>query len=203
MRLIPGPTDVLKTATTLTETATRAVEDVGDLVALLGRAADLMARAEDLVTSAEASLARADAALDRAEDELDRSAHLLDGAQQRLDRGDAVLDAAETAVGRGEALLAQLEPVAGSALPKLQVVADSVEADEIRAVVRLVDHLPALVSRLETNVVPALEKLDDVGPEVHQILESVTTLSHAIAGLPGIDLLQRRGERKEDELDQD
>ena len=44
-----------------------------------------------------------------------------------------------------------------------------------------------------------LGTLDRVGPDVHDILESVSELATALQGLPGVGLLQRRGERKADE----
>lgn len=187
MRLIPGPADVLSAASTLSQGAGRAVEDVADLFALVGRAGELMTRAEALVTAAEATLVRAELLLDDAEVQLDASAAALESAQAT----------AET----GRRLTAELEHLAAAALPKAQAVVDSIEPDEIRAVKRLVDHLPELVSRLETSLLPTLEQLDNVGPDVHRILDSVTDLSHAIAGLPGVGLLQRRGERRENEDD--
>ena len=81
----------------------------------------------------------------------------------------------------------------------LATVVDSVSPEEITAVVRAMDRLPQLVDALETGVLPMLGTLDRVGPDVHDILESVSELATALQGLPGVGLLQRRGERKADE----
>lgn len=173
MRLFLGPSDVLHAAESLTQGASRAAGDVVELFELVGRAGDLLTRAESLLDVADATLARADALLDASEATLARAA-----------------GAADTAT--------EFSEVAATALPALRTVADSIEPDEALAVVRLVDRLPRLVAHLEDDVLPMLEQLDSVGPDVRAILESVQDLAHAASGLPGMGYLQRRGERKED-----
>jgi hypothetical protein len=47
---------------------------------------------------------------------------------------------------------------------------------------------------------PLLGKLDQVGPDLHSLLEVTSDLHLAIAGIPGLRMLRRRGEQKiEDE----
>lgn len=185
MRLFYGPTDALQAAAHLTTGATRAVEEVVDLVELVGRAGDLMGRAEGLVDRAEATLARAGAQ--------------LDASSAALARATTAATRAERLLGDTERLLAPVRELADEALPKVSRLAESVDADEITAAVAMLDRLPRLVAHLEDDVLPMLGQLEAVGPDVHAILESVTDLSTAIRGLPGMGLLQRRGERKEDE----
>lgn len=66
----------------------------------------------------------------------------------------------------------------------------SVSPEEVRAVTRIINQLPTLADELE-----------GVGPDVHEILDAVTDLSHAIQGLPGMGALRRRGERIDAEED--
>jgi hypothetical protein len=44
------------------------------------------------------------------------------------------------------------------------------------------------------DVMPLLSKLDQVGPDLHKLLEVTEDLHLAIAGLPGLKMLRRRGE---------
>jgi hypothetical protein len=44
-----------------------------------------------------------------------------------------------------------------------------------------------------------LRQLDKVGPDVHQILEVVQDLREALTGLPGVGMLMRRGERRDED----
>ena len=79
-----------------------------------------------------------------------------------------------------------LEPLAGEVL-------QSVDPEEIKAVVKFIDHLPALGESLETDIMPVLASMDTVAPEVHQILEVAQQCLEAVAGIPGFQLLRRRG----------
>ena len=79
-----------------------------------------------------------------------------------------------------------LEPIADDVL-------ESVDPDEIKAVIQFIDHLPALGDTLENDVMPVLASLDTVAPEVHQILEVAQQCLEAVAGIPGFQLLRRRG----------
>lgn len=192
MRLFYGPADLLHAASSVKDGVTGAVTDVGDLIDLVGRGVDLMDRAESLMTAAEQLL------LD-AQTQLARSAGALDEAEALTDDARALTAHAETQL----AALTPLREVAQDATPMLRTVVDSFSAQEIAAVVRALDRLPQLVDALETGVLPMLSTLDRVGPDVHDILESVSELAHALQGLPGVGLLQRRGERKADEEERD
>ena len=44
-----------------------------------------------------------------------------------------------------------------------------------------------------------LQQLGHVGPDVHQILEVVEDLRAALDGVPGMGLLKRLGDRKDDD----
>jgi hypothetical protein len=43
-------------------------------------------------------------------------------------------------------------------------------------------------------VLPILSTLDRVGPDIHDLLEVTRDLKLAIAGIPGLGMLRRRGE---------
>lgn len=200
---------------------------VGDVLDLLTRARELVDRADALMTQAEDLLARGQAAvgsvetmLEDGEAMLDRTAGVLADAEdasaaatatvvavQEVTREAAVTveGAQGTAVAaagllaRGETMLAPLEPIAAKATPLASRFVDEVDKQEVTALIRMVDRLPVLLGHLEDDVLPMLGKLDQVGPDVHEILETVHELTTAISGLPGASFLKRRGERKEEE----
>jgi hypothetical protein len=60
----------------------------------------------------------------------------------------------------------------------------------------MIDELPRLRRHLTEDVMPLLGKLDQVGPDLHSLLEVTNDLHLAIAGLPGLKMLRRRGEEK-------
>ena len=54
--------------------------------------------------------------------------------------------------------------------------------------------LSPVTKDLVEDVMPLLGKLDQVGPDLHKLLEVTEVLHLAIAGLPGLKLLRKRGE---------
>ena len=73
---------------------------------------------------------------------------------------------------------------------------DELSPEEVTAAIRLVDQLPQLRAHLVDDVMPLLGKLDQVGPDLHKLLEVTEDLRLAIAGLPGLKMLRRRGEER-------
>lgn len=225
MRLIPS--EIRAAADYVTGTVKSgvngAVEEVTALVDLIGRATALMDDAERLVIRAnaalagaeaqlagsEALLARSDALLARGEAMLVRGESLVAGGEAMLVRGESLVQRGETMLDETDAMVAPLRPLAEAAtpvlarvLPMATTVVNSIEPDEVDAVVRTVNHLPALVDTVETQVIPNLARLERIGPDVHEILENVSDLSKAMMGMPGMGWMQRRGAEKQEEEDE-
>ncbi|GAB3800756.1 hypothetical protein [Micromonospora zhanjiangensis] len=64
------------------------------------------------------------------------------------------------------------------------------------AAIRLIDELPRLTEHLTSDVLPILATLDRVGPDIHDLLGVTRDLKLAVAGIPGMRMLRRRGENK-------
>ena len=73
---------------------------------------------------------------------------------------------------------------------------DELSTEEVTAAIRMIDQLPRLRAHLVDDVMPLLAKLDQVGPDLHKLLEVTEDLRLAIAGIPGLRMLRRRGEEK-------
>ena len=71
--------------------------------------------------------------------------------------------------------------------------------EEVVAAIRLVDELPKLKEHLTSDVLPILATLDRVGPDLHDLLDVTRDLKLAVAGIPGLGMLRRRGERRSDD----
>ena len=78
-------------------------------------------------------------------------------------------------------------PTAERLLPIADRLASSIADVEVEAVVRVMDRLPQLSEHLERDVLPLLDTLGQVGPDVHDILDAVQDLTHAIKGMPGMN----------------
>jgi ABC-type transporter Mla subunit MlaD len=178
---IYGPADVLGLAGQFRTGLAEGADQAKELFDLVPRLLGLVERAELLLDSAERTLAR--------------TAEVVEAAHATRERVDDVsaeamklLETTKSLSDRGEALLSDAEAIVPSALPVLGQVIEAIDPAEVRAVNQLVNRLPAMVDRIDT-----------IGPDVHLILESVTDLSQAIKGFPGMAALIRRGERKDDQ----
>lgn len=193
-------------------TVERADRVVGDVSRTVSKADGVVARVGSTVDAADGVVARVGSTVDAADG-------LVSTAGGLVGRAEPLLGFAESAVAPirpvVEALLldADLDPelarlVAGrivevlvyidGALATLEPIVDqvlgSIDPQEIKAVVDLIDHLPALATTLEKDVMPVLASLDNVGPEVNQILDVAQQCLEALAGIPGFQFLRRRGE---------
>jgi hypothetical protein len=179
MRLpVPGPRDVLS-----------ALERGGDQVeALIGA-----------VPRALALLDRAEALLDGATVAVARVREVTEAANVVVVRAGAVVDDAETAVGRVTTLTDSLEPSLIKLQPTLETLADTTHPEEVAALVRLVDTLPELTARVETDVLPVLSTLGSVAPDVHDLLTVARELNDMLAKIPGMGRLKRRIDEEEGE----
>ena len=71
--------------------------------------------------------------------------------------------------------------------------------EEVTAAIRLVDELPKLKEHLTADILPILATLDRVGPDLHDLLDVTRDLKLAVAGIPGLGMLRRRGEKLTDD----
>ncbi|WP_336920943.1 hypothetical protein [Aquipuribacter sp. SD81] len=191
--MIPRPdrllADVVGSAADLVQTA----------VGLVGRADTLLTRIDALVARAEAVLARAESAAAAAESAVERVGAVTAHAQEQVDlvrrvtgKADRVASAASGAVQRGTALVDQVEPIAAEALPVARRLVGSIDTDEVDAAVAVVDRLPTVLAGLDGDLLPVMRRLEQVGPDVHALLETVDDLRRLVEGLPGMGLLRRR-----------
>jgi DNA-directed RNA polymerase subunit F len=130
-----------------------------------------------LLTAAEAVVARAD---------------------ELVSRTDQVVTGAESAVAQARLVAAESADLVAAARPLLEFV-EEFSAHEVKAAIKLVDELPRLARHLTEDVLPILGTLQQVGPDLHELLEVANDVRQAILGIPGFEFLRRRGEDKEDD----
>ncbi|MEH6380984.1 MAG: methyl-accepting chemotaxis protein, partial [Dietzia cercidiphylli] len=191
------------------------VDSADGIVARIGATVDV---ADSVVLRVDSTVDSADAVVVRVGSTVDTADGLVTSAGGLMDRIVPMVDFAESALAPVkpvvEALLvdAELSPETArrvatrltevlvwtdKTIALLEPIADeileSVDSEEIKAVVQFIDHLPALGDSLENDVMPVLASLDTVAPEVHQILEVAQQCLEAVQGIPGFQLLRRRG----------
>ena len=194
---IPSPGAVVGTAVSagmgVVGTVTAASEALDQALTLVPRAADLLTRAEALFDRAELAVARA-------EQTNEGAAAVVETSRMVTRKADRAVEGASGLLSRSDALVSSYEPVARELLPAAKRFTASLQPGEVDAAIALVDRLPSLLNHLDEDVLPMLKQLDRVGPDVHDILEVVEDLRRLVTGLPGVGLLRRFGDDKDENV---
>ncbi len=150
-----------------------------DALALLERVGGLLSSTEKLLTDAAGVVTRIHALVDRVE--------------ETRQEASVVIGRVEETRQRASTLMARLEPPLNELLPVLERLAETTEADEVDAMVALIDQLPALATRVEEDVLPVLDSLTTVAPDLRHLLETSQELNEMLGKIPGISSPNRSG----------
>jgi DNA repair ATPase RecN len=179
MRLpLPGPSDVVH----LLERGTAAVESMlaaaPRAVALLDDASGLLTRVDSLIERIEQTRAAADGVVERT------------GAV--VTRAEALVGTTGPLTERLSSLLDSTEPSLTKLQPTLERLAETTDPAEVDALVSVIDMLPVLAARLETDIVPVMNSLSTVAPDLHDLLDVSRELNEMLAAVPGLGWMKRR-----------
>lgn len=164
------------------------IPDPRDLAASL---VGLPERLFGLLDSAEGMLGRVEALLERIE-----TTRL--GADAVVRRVDATAADVEPLVARLGALLDRLEPPLTTLEPTLRTLADTTSPEEVAALVTMVDHVPELTRRLETELLPIMATMGSVAPDIHDLLDVSRELNEMLGKLPGMGRIKKRVEEQQE-----
>lgn len=200
MRLpVPGPRDVWQ----LLERGGDAVEQllgaVPRLVSLLDDAERLVVRASRLVEDIDATRTAADAVVARTEQTVTRADAVVSGSEPVVRRSEELLSVLAPLHVRLATLLDTLEPPLTRLQPVLERLAETTAPHEVDAMVELIDHLPALAHKMEVDIVPVLDSLSSVAPDLHDLLDVSRELNEMLAKIPGLGRVKERVEKQQAE----
>ncbi len=187
------------------------IPDARDAVTLLGQARSLVAEAAGvlprvlvLVGQAESLLVRVNALIDRIETTrqsadavVERTDAVVTDANALIVRTAGTVASVEPTIDRAQHLLDSFAPSLELLKPTLDRLAKSTSPEEVEAVVRLIDHLPDLVDKMIVDVLPIVENMKTVAPDIHDMLDTIQELNEMIAKIPGMGRIRQRVEDKQ------
>jgi hypothetical protein len=186
------------------QSAEEAATAIREIRTITSAAAQLMAEAEHVATGAQRLIIEGDNVAIGAAKVVGSAAAATDAATSIITDAAATTGAASAVVVRAakateeaEGLLHAYTPTLRKAAPLAERFVNELSPEEISAAISMVDTFPELRRHLVDDVLPLLGKLDQVGPDLHKLLEVTEDLQLAIAGLPGLRMLKRRGEERE------
>ncbi|WP_426247441.1 hypothetical protein [Nocardioides sp. LHG3406-4] len=159
--------------------------------------AALVPRVGELVGGAERLLRDVGGLLSRMEETRQRADEVVAAVDETRAAADRVMTDLAAPLDRLVALLDRLEPPLTALQPTLERLAETTDPAEIDALVTLVDHLPGLVVKFEADLIPVLDSLSSVAPDLHDLLDVSRELNLMLAKLPGIGRVRRRVDEKQ------
>lgn len=211
-------------AASLAALPVRAFGVLDSIEALVGRVSTLLDRVEQTLNRTDRVVAEAEEAVTEiavisaaATAAIENATAVTAGAATVIGEAELVAAAAGSIVGeteeivtrtgrtvaRAEVITATVDELIGAyettlraGAPMAHRFVEQLTPDEVDAAIRLVDELPKLTEHLTSDVLPILATLDRVGPDIHDLLAVTRDLKLAVAGIPGLNLLRRRGENR-------
>ncbi len=160
---------------------------------LIGEAEQLLERIGRVVDDIDATRASADRVVSETDDVVSGADRVVAGSADVVGRAGTVVtrsDALITAVGpindRIAALLDRLEPSLTRLQPILARLAETTSPTEVDAMVALVDQMPRLTNRVEADIMPVLDSLNTVAPDLHDLLDVSRELNLILTKIPGM-----------------
>jgi ABC-type transporter Mla subunit MlaD len=173
---VAGPKEALSALWRGAESVEQLLAAVPRVVSLIGDAERMLARLDGLIDRIEQTRAAADEVTGRAHTVIDKADELLASSATMVDRLIPLLDGLQ---------------------PTLDRLAETTDPREVDALITLVDHLPGLALKMETDIVPVLESLSTVAPDLHDLLDVSRELNEMLTRLPALDRIKRRVDKKQ------
>lgn len=170
MLTIPGPSDLFTLAV-------RGRDTLETALGLLPRLFRLVADIEQIVVRVNGVIAAVDHIESRAGDAVGEVEQIVTRVGPLLDRFEPLLD--------------KLEPIASK-------LVDTTSPDEVEAVVQLVNHLPELVDKIDNDVLPILDTLGTVAPDLRELLTTSKELNEIVASIPGLGRMRKHVRMSQD-----
>lgn len=175
---VPGPRDVWHVLERGADSVEQLLAAVPRMLALVDQAEQLVARIGALVDHIETTATSADAVVARADEVSTRAGDLLETTKPLTERLTGLLD-------RFEPSLTGLQPI-------VERLAETTDTREVDAMVELIDNLPRIAAKMETDIMPVLDSLSSVAPDLHDLLDVSRELNGMLGQIPGLGRMKKR-----------
>lgn len=187
---IPGPS-------TLIGVAGKGVDSLERAIALVPRLTVIVTEVEALLTRVQAAVAGIELTQQRAQAVLERTEVVVEDAAALTGQASALLDKMTPLADQLAPLAQDFEPTLRQLEPTLRRIAETTDPDEVAAMVALIDLLPEVVGKFRDDIVPVLDTMGTVAPDLRDLLDVSRELNEMLAGVPGLGRLKRRAEEQQ------
>ena len=119
-------------------------------------------------------------------------------AATQITRTEGLLDDAGRLTAEVQPLLDAYRPILDRLQPILVHLASTTSPTEVDAIVQLVDRLPVLADKLDRDILPVLDTLSTVAPDLRDLLDVSRELNELIGSVPGLGRAKKRIEEEQE-----
>lgn len=166
------------------------------LLGLVPRVIRLVAEAEVLLGRVSTVVSGTERMLSVVEEVIDSVKVTQQRALAQIDRVAAVATVATHTAERASGLVDEYLPPLEKLRPVLERLARTTDPDEVESIVALIDLMPTVVRRLDTDILPVLDTLGTVAPDLRDLLTLSRELNEMLASIPGLGWIKHRAERR-------
>jgi DNA repair ATPase RecN len=177
----------------LTRPVSTVVDATAALVSLPRRVVAMVIEAEQTLSAVNAATERTDALIDRINGITTKAEGAVRAAYETVGAAAAAIDQASNITATAAPLLASYSEPLRRLEPAVRRLAESTDTHEVDALVKLIDRLPRLVNAMDDDVMPLLDRLDQSGPDLNQLLDSVSDLNRMAGRIPKVFRRRREG----------
>ena len=181
-----GMSSLFRISALVTRPVTTVLDATVALAALPRRVVEMVIEIEQTLAAVNASTKRADALIDRIDDIASRAEGAVQASGETVSAAAAAIEQASAITATAAPLLASYSEPLRRLEPALRRLADTTDVHEVDALVKLIDRLPRLANAMDDDVMPLLERLDQSGPDLNQLLDNVSDLNRMASRLPKV-----------------
>jgi hypothetical protein len=116
---------------------------------------------------------------------------------QTVTATDVIVADAALVTARVTPLLDAYQPALERLQPIVVRMAETTSPDEIDAIVTLLDTLPEIVRKLDSDILPILDTLGTVAPDLRDLLDVSKQLNEMLGAVPGLGRIKQRVEEQQ------
>jgi DNA repair ATPase RecN len=177
----------------LTRPVSTVVDATAALVSLPRRVVAMVIEAEQTLSAVNAATERTDALIDRINGITTKGEGAVRAAYETVGAAAAAIEQASNITATAAPLLTSYSEPLRRLEPAVRRLAESTDTHEVDALVKLIDRLPRLVNAMDDDVMPLLDRLDQSGPDLNQLLDSVSDLNRMAGRIPKVFRRRREG----------
>lgn len=177
---------LLRLSTLVTRPVSTVFDATAALAALPRRVVSMVLEVEQTLAAVNSATARTDALIDRINGISTKAENAVLAAYQTVSAAGAAIEQVSTMTATAAPLLASYSGPLLRLEPAVRRLAETTDTEEVDALVKLLDRLPRLVNAMDDDVMPLLDRLDASGPDLNQLLDSVSDLNRMAGRLPKV-----------------